>query len=120
MLLHCHILSSRFWVPGVFAALFCVSASTGISRHRALHVLKTWDARVPDCHAAGVSQAAALAGGGLLVRGNLLRELLTSSGAFGLLLGGGGPGGEAGACFGLQVHMFEYLTVPHAILFICA
>ena len=41
-------------------------------------------------------QAAALAGGTLRVRGNLLRELLSSSGAFGLLLGGGGPGGESG------------------------
>ncbi len=43
------------------------------------------------------AQAAALAGGGLAVRGDLLRELLASSGAFGMLLGGGGPGGEAGA-----------------------
>ena len=42
-------------------------------------------------------QAAALAGASLRVRGNLLRELLSSSGAFGLLLGGGGPGGESGA-----------------------
>lgn len=74
---------------------------------RVLRVLKAWDARGPDCQAADISQAAALAGGGLLVRGNLLRELLTSSGAFGLLLGGGGPGGEAGAFSCLQVHMFE-------------
>ena len=46
-------------------------------------------------------QAAALAGNSLRVRGVLLRELLSSSGAFGLLLGGGGPGGEAGAAHAL-------------------
>ena len=35
------------------------------------------------------------------VKAQLLRELLTESNAFGYLMAGGGPGGEAGACSGL-------------------
>ncbi len=36
-------------------------------------------------------------GGTLEVKGQLLRELLTESNAFGYLMASGGPGGEAGA-----------------------
>ena len=41
--------------------------------------------------------SAAAQGGSLQVRGALLRELLTESKAYGMLLGGGGAGGESGA-----------------------
>ncbi len=58
-------------------------------------------------------QAARIRGNTLEVKGQLLRELLTQSNAFGYLMGSGGPGGEAGqllqqphsqplTCFGVR------------------
>jgi hypothetical protein len=42
------------------------------------------------------AQAAGIRGDTLEVKGQLLRELLTESNAFGYLMGSGGPGAEAG------------------------
>ncbi|KAK9915316.1 hypothetical protein WJX75_007541 [Coccomyxa subellipsoidea] len=51
----------------------------------------------PDVALEYYMQAAGIRGDTLEVKGQLLRELLTESNAFGYLMGSGGPGAEAGA-----------------------
>jgi nuclear pore complex protein Nup93 len=64
--------------------------------------------------------SAAAQGGGLAVRGALLRELLTESRAYGLLLGAGGAGGEAGALAAFVPDAAERRAVLEAVASECA
>jgi nuclear pore complex protein Nup93 len=64
--------------------------------------------------------SAAAQGGSLSIRGSLLRELLTESKAYGMLLGAGGAGGESGALASFIPDQEERRKVLEAVAGECA
>lgn len=64
--------------------------------------------------------SAAAQGGSLGIRGSLLRELLTESKAYGMLLGAGGAGGESGALASFIPDREERRNVLEALAGECA